>query len=308
MTRQEVLELEFRARVQEGQVLYYRREFYPAIESFTKVITIKKNALGILIDRANCYVQVGRPRAALIDINTVLGARPEDSRALLAKAEAFFSMGEFEFALVFFHKGLAIRGDVISFRDGVTKAKAAIVDSINGAMPFQPNRNFVASRRRTPPLRFKTRTPLDSPDDDGDLAPADLLPEDVPPLAMTREEKGAFLGELALDYDYLIELREEILAGRDSGDEKILEIVNNALRYLEQRAQFWSQQIAADPIGRHDPAAPARISPPAVKAAAAERGAKRSASARRAGQPDRKPHYEMSKLQLYDAKYGPRET
>jgi tetratricopeptide (TPR) repeat protein len=317
ITHEEVLDLQYRAYVQEGQVLYYRCEFRRAIDVFTKAININKETLGILVDRANCYIQVGDPRAALTDINAVLTVKPEDTRAMLAKAEAFFSMGEFEFALVFFQRGYAIRTDVIGFRDGITKAKSAIMDSINGEKPFQPNPNFAASRPRKPLIPLKEITPLEQEDqEEQDIVT--LLPENVPPLTLTVEQKGAYLGELALDYDYLIELREEILAGTDDEtgqeeDKKILELANHAIIYLNHRAQFWCQQEAAHPKKEQPPqASPDGVArePPSARRNAPKvmrvpSAASQQPSSRRAsGTQEATPHYELTKIQLYEAKYG----
>jgi tetratricopeptide (TPR) repeat protein len=315
ITHEQVLELEYKALVQEGQVLYYRNEFYRAIEAFTKASQNNKEDLGILIDRANCYIQVGNPKAALTDINTVLRTKPEDTRAILAKAEAFFSMGEFEFALVFFEKGLAIRKDLVGFRDGISKSKNAIIDSINGEKPFQPNPNFAASRPRKALITTKRRTPLVTEDDEGGDV-AQFLPDPVPPLTLTLDQKSSYLGELALDYDYLVELREEIILGSDDGygemeDKKILGIVNDALIYLNQRAQFWSQQGGPESPDKRESSAEqgtpgfaptARRTSSKVKVTKMQ-GA--TSSARRGQAATEEPaHYEMSKIQVYEAKYG----
>ncbi|OHT09540.1 TPR Domain containing protein [Tritrichomonas foetus] len=324
ITREEVLELEYKALVSTGQTLYYRNEYHRAIEAFTKAINNNKEELGILIDRANCYIQVGNPKAALIDCNNVLKNHPDDTRAILAKAEAFFSMGEFEFALVFFERGLAIRSDLSAFKDGITKSTHAIEDSIKGEKPFEPNPNFAVSRPRKPLIKNpKKKTPLVVEDEDN-VKPEDLLPEKVPALTMTSQEKSGFLGELALDYDYLVELREEVLAGSDDKygekeDKEILKIVNNALIYLEQRAQFWSQQGTPDThaeatskqpspakITSSRPVSSARRNPP--KITKVTQGGARPVTPRKTDRTEQVPHYEMSKIQMYEAKFGKKRS
>ena len=56
----------------------------------------------ILIDRADCYIQVGQPEDAIRDVDTVLKDNEKNPKAILTKAEVYFSIGDFEFALVFF--------------------------------------------------------------------------------------------------------------------------------------------------------------------------------------------------------------
>jgi hypothetical protein len=204
---------------------------------------------------------------------------------------------------------------MIGFRDGVSKSKNAILDSINGEKAFQPNPNFAVARPRRPLISMKKTTPLEVEDDDG-VTLAEFLPEPVPPLTMTQEEKSSFLGELALDYDYLVELREEIIAGSDDGygekeDKKILAIVNDAMIYLNQRAQFWSQQGPPEPSPEKHEMSPDRTASrpgttprktTTVRVTKVQSGA---GSARRVRENSaEQAHYEMSKIQVYEAKYG----
>ncbi|KAH0804832.1 TPR Domain containing protein [Histomonas meleagridis] len=148
ITHEKAQELEYKALTSEGRSLYFRSYYSRAIESFSKALDINKEDYSLYVDRANCYIQIGDARSAIIDANTVLQVSPNDTRALLAKAEAFFSIGEFEFALVFFERGSFLRQDIQGFREGITKCKHAILDSINGEKTYQPNPNFSASRIR----------------------------------------------------------------------------------------------------------------------------------------------------------------
>jgi hypothetical protein len=219
-------------------------------------------------------------------------------------------MGEFEFALVFFEKGLAIRKDIVAFRDGIAKSRHAILHSINGEAPFLPNPNFATSRPRKALTVFERKTPLEEPEGEEGPTVADLLPEKVPPLALTKEEKSRFLGEIALDYDYLVELREELLARPEDSygheeDVVILKIVTDALIYLSQRAQFWNQQGGKD--GRRSPS-PSSKRP--TSARNVPRMAKEAARRPKTGRPGtaQVPHYEMSKIQIYEQKLHSRKA
>jgi hypothetical protein len=48
----------------------------------------------------------------------------------LQKAEALYASGQFEFALVYYYKGFALRKDIQDFTRGIRKAKIAINESI----------------------------------------------------------------------------------------------------------------------------------------------------------------------------------
>ena len=48
------------------------------------------------------------------------------------KAEALYAVGEFEMALVFYHRGKKLRGDVKEFQLGINKAQEAIDNCVGG--------------------------------------------------------------------------------------------------------------------------------------------------------------------------------
>ena len=53
-------------------------------------------------------------------------------QGLLQKAEALYQRGDFEFALVFYHRGNKLRPELQGFRLGIQKAQEAINNSIGG--------------------------------------------------------------------------------------------------------------------------------------------------------------------------------
>lgn len=296
ITKEDAQMLQYKALVNEGQALYRSKEYRRAIDVFTQAMDKQKDDQSILIDRANCYIQVGQPEDALRDVNVVLRDSQNNPRAILTKAEAYFAMGEFEFALVFFQRGLSVRRDMSGFKDGVTKCKSAILDSINGVDLFQANPNFVQGHPRKPLVEVTDRTVDLGDENERAQATAALLPEKVEPLS-TEQGRKEFLGELALDYEYLLELRQEVTTESDEHgkkeDEQIAGVVGEALVYLEQRGAFWAQQGAAKdatPESKGD----SKKASPETKKGRPSPDAKKGKTA----------HYEMSKIQQYEAKYG----
>lgn len=55
-----------------------------------------------------------------------------NNQGLYQKAEALYAMGEFELALVFYHRGKKLRGDVKEFQLGINKAQEAIDNCVGG--------------------------------------------------------------------------------------------------------------------------------------------------------------------------------
>jgi tetratricopeptide (TPR) repeat protein len=294
-------EQEYAALYSEGTALYQRREYSRAIAAFSEAndLNVEKPNPNILIDRADCYIHIGMPELALEDVNRVLSENKNNPRAILTKAEAYFSMGEFEFALVFFQRGLFIRKDISGFRDGVAKAKHAILDAIHGKSVFQPNPNYALSRprksiiqaRSAPLNETKENEPTEEPEPTVDVSK--LLPEKVPPLSMACNDES-FLGELSLDYEFLEEIKTEIECNSTENneaskeDEEIKKIVDSTLNYLKQRGAFWSQQGKCKPA--QEDTKERTVKSPKKKSQ------KKSST--------NKARYEMSKLQQYENKYG----
>ena len=52
------------------------------------------------------------------------------TQGLYQKAETMYAMGDFEYALVFYHRGDKIRPDIKAFKLGIQKAQEAINNSI----------------------------------------------------------------------------------------------------------------------------------------------------------------------------------
>jgi tetratricopeptide (TPR) repeat protein len=309
ITKEDAQALEYRAIVAEGKTLYHAKEYRRAIDAFTIAMEKQKEDQSVLIDRANCYIQVGQPEDALRDVDHVLHDHPESPQAILTKAEAYFSMGEFEFALVFFQRGRSIRKDMVAFREGITKCKSAILDSINGTELYQANPNFAASRPRKTLIEVSPERAQQRQEDPEKLRrTAELLPEKVDPLPTALGCKE-FLGELSLDYEYLLELQEEIELRRDEGhgkseDHKILEVVLDTLTYLDQRSSFWSQQDGTGAGTTGEEASPDAAGKKSVRrSSAASPDTSGASSPQKKKMAPRTPHYELSKIQQYERKY-----
>ena len=53
-------------------------------------------------------------------------------QGLYQKAEALYSMGDFEYALMYYHRGYKLRPELDEFRLGIQKAQEAIDNAIGG--------------------------------------------------------------------------------------------------------------------------------------------------------------------------------
>ena len=85
-----------------------------------------------LVSRSHCYLQLGNTTAALKDVEESLIEDKNYLKGLFQKAEVLYAMGDFEFALMFYHRGNKIRPQMQEFLLGIQKAQEAINNSIGG--------------------------------------------------------------------------------------------------------------------------------------------------------------------------------
>jgi len=167
-------------------------------------------------------------------------------------------LGQFEFALVFYHRGQKLRPELNNFRLGVQKAREAIVNSVG--TPKSVN------------LRSKTgiSTPLANASGSPDKSRVTLSGGSRDPrrgtlsgqeAAQTRVGSGsrksssagqnqkkqktakAVLGEMYPDKAFLMKLLEdeELMKGNVSNGMNIHSLILSGLNYLDTRTDFWQQ-------------------------------------------------------------------
>ena len=60
-------------------------------------------------------------------------------QGLFQKAEALYQMGDFEYALVFYHRGHKLRPELQEFRLGIQKAQEAIDNCVGSKYKMHSN-------------------------------------------------------------------------------------------------------------------------------------------------------------------------
>jgi tetratricopeptide (TPR) repeat protein len=90
--------------------------------------------------RSKCHLKLGDADSALKDAESCLKDTQDFTKGLFQKAEALYAMGDFEFALVHYHRGNKLRPELNEFRLGIQKAREAIDNSIGSKDPrFEMN-------------------------------------------------------------------------------------------------------------------------------------------------------------------------
>uniref|UniRef100_A0A8C9Y794 Outer dynein arm-docking complex subunit 4 n=1 Tax=Sander lucioperca TaxID=283035 RepID=A0A8C9Y794_SANLU len=175
----------------------------------SKALTLKPDDKTCFVGRAKCYLKMGQSDNALKDAEASLKEDKSFFEGLYQKAEALYYMGEFEFALVFYHRGQKLRPQIQEFRLGIQKAQEAIENSVG-------NPSFVK-------LEIK-----------GDLS---FLQKDEEKKQQTlktpKSEKTTkqLLGEFY-----------NLVKGKTKGGERLQDVIQGCLTYLDTCTEFWNQE------------------------------------------------------------------
>ncbi|XP_063954060.1 outer dynein arm-docking complex subunit 4-like isoform X4 [Lytechinus pictus] len=248
MTEGETNQDSFAIYMAEGDVLFKQGEYKKALHSYSTALAleIEPTDKNCLVARSKCYLQLGDSKQALKDAEAALSDDKNYIKGLFQKAEALYQMGDFEMALVFYHRGNKFRPELQEFRLGIQKAQEAIENSIGspskvklenkGDLSFFNKQDEVKSKK---PARMGYSKPMAKQQENKKKRP--VKPDQTPAEKKTAKQ---LLGELYADKEYLDKLlRDEDLtrADTDSGN-RIYDLVNEGLQYLDTRTEFWRQQ------------------------------------------------------------------
>ncbi|KAL2919314.1 hypothetical protein HK105_200957 [Polyrhizophydium stewartii] len=260
----------------EGDLLLQKGSFHEAIEVYTRALALRPQDKHCLVCRSRCYIQIGSPRLALGDADASLSDDPTYFKGLYLKAEALYAQGDFELALMYYHRGNKLRPELNEFRTGIQKAREAIDNSIGDPkamkirVPQKLRRNLavIAASQPSASSGGSSGGPAGGAGSGGggaggvggvgagasgsgagaqagSGAMANQSQSDPRPYYLagnlTPMMESKLLGELYDDKVYL----QELLNDRDFveyPDEHVLTLINDGLRYLSTRVEFWRQQ------------------------------------------------------------------
>ncbi|KAG3268948.1 outer dynein arm-docking complex subunit 4 isoform X3 [Ictidomys tridecemlineatus] len=149
-------------------------------------------------------------------------------------------MGDFEFALVFYHRGYKLRPDR-EFKVGIQKAQEAINNSVGSPSSIKLENKgdvfFLSKQAESMKAQQKPH-------------PIKQLPHHT---QRESKRKGSFksektirqlLGELYVDKEYLekLLLDEDLIKGTIKGGLTVEDLIMTGINYLDTRSNFWRQQ------------------------------------------------------------------
>ncbi|XP_041942598.1 outer dynein arm-docking complex subunit 4 isoform X1 [Alosa sapidissima] len=227
----------FSTYMAEGDQLFHKGDYVKAIESYTTALILQPDEKNCLVARSRCYVKMGDSENALRDAEASLKEDKEFFKGLYQKAEALYTMGDFEFALVFYHRGHKLRPELQEFRLGIQKAQEAINNSVGSPSSVKLENKGDVSFCKSDEMKKNRAKVLIYP-----LKKDDRLHGQKTPKA----EKTAkqLLGELYSDKEYLEKLLrdDDLVKGRTSSGERLQDLILSCISYLDTRTEFWQQQ------------------------------------------------------------------
>ncbi|XP_037849487.1 outer dynein arm-docking complex subunit 4 isoform X2 [Chlorocebus sabaeus] len=230
----------FPSYMAEGERLYLCGEFSKAAQSFSNALYLQDGDKNCLVARSKCFLKMGDLERSLEDAEASLQSDPTFCKGILQKAETLYTMGDFEFALVFYHRGYKLRPDR-EFKVGIQKAQEAINNSVGspssiklenkGDLSFLSKQaETIKAQQKPQPMRHLLHPTKGEPKRKGSL----------------KSEKTVrqLLGELYVDKEYLekLLLDEDLIKGTMKGGLTVEDLIMTGINYLDTHSNFWRQQ------------------------------------------------------------------
>ncbi|XP_039112704.1 tetratricopeptide repeat protein 25 [Hyaena hyaena] len=230
----------FPSYMAEGERLYLCGEFSKAAQSFSNALHLQNGDKNCLVARSKCFLRMGELEKSLKDAEASLQGDPTFCKGILQKAETLYTMGDFEFALVFYHRGYKLRPDR-EFKVGIQKAQEAINNSVGSPSSIKlenkGNLSFLSkqaenmkAQQKPHPVRHLVHHPKAESKRKGSLKSEKIVRQ--------------LLGELHVDKEYLekLLLDEDLIKGTIKHGLTVEDLIMTGINYLDSRSNFWRQQ------------------------------------------------------------------
>ncbi|XP_036985689.2 outer dynein arm-docking complex subunit 4 [Artibeus jamaicensis] len=230
----------FASYMAEGERLYLCGEFSKAARSFSNALYLQNGDKNCLVARSKCFLKMGELEKSLKDAEASLQGDPTFCKGILQKAETLYTMGDFEFALVFYHRGYKLWPDR-EFKVGIQKAQEAINNSVGSPSSIKlENKGDLSFLSK----QAESMKALQKPH---------LVRHLLHPPTRESKRKGSLkskktvrqlLGELYVDKEYLekLLLDEDLIKGTVKRGLTVEDLIMTGINYLDSRSDFWRQQ------------------------------------------------------------------
>ncbi|XP_030397425.1 tetratricopeptide repeat protein 25 isoform X2 [Gopherus evgoodei] len=229
----------FPSLMAEGALLSRRGEPGKALLSFTNALQLQAGNKHCLVARSMCYLKLGDTENSLRDAEASLQNDKTFSKGLYQKAETLYTMGDFEFALVYYHRGHRLRPELQKFRLGIQKAQEAIDNSVGSpsSVKLENKGDLCFLSRQAESKKVKQKLQVKAPKKD------QKQQSKVGPIRNEKTERQ-LLGELYADKAYLEKLLKDadLIKSSTKYGMTVEDLILGGINYLDTRTEFWQQQ------------------------------------------------------------------
>ncbi|XP_032857979.1 outer dynein arm-docking complex subunit 4 isoform X2 [Tyto alba] len=203
-----------------------------------KALKLRAGDKHCLVARSKCYLKLGDTENSLKDAEASLQNDKTFSKGLYQKAETLYIMGDFEFALVFYHRGYRLRPELQKFKLGIEKSQEAIVNCIGSPSSVKLENKgdlcFISRQAESKKANQKLQIKLSKDQ---------KWTRKQEPVKNPKTQRQ-LLGELYADKAYLEKLLkdEDLMQSRTKQGIKVADMVLSGISYLDTRSEFWQQQ------------------------------------------------------------------
>ncbi|XP_050790576.1 outer dynein arm-docking complex subunit 4 [Gopherus flavomarginatus] len=229
----------FPSLMAEGALLSRRGEPGKALASFTNALQLQAGNKHCLVARSMCYLKLGDTENSLRDAEASLQNDKTFSKGLYQKAETLYTMGDFEFALVYYHRGHRLRPELQKFRLGIQKAQEAIDNSVGSpsSVKLENKGDLCFLSRQAESKKVKQKLQVKAPKKD------QKQQSKAGPIRNEKTERQ-LLGELYADKAYLEKLLKDadLIKSSTKYGMTVEDLILGGINYLDTRTEFWQQQ------------------------------------------------------------------
>ncbi|XP_020828304.1 outer dynein arm-docking complex subunit 4 [Phascolarctos cinereus] len=229
----------FPSYMAEGERLYLCGEYQKAALSFTKALRLQEGDRNCLVARSRCYLKLGDLENSLKDVEESLKNDQTFCKGIFQKAETLYTMGDFEFALVYYHRGYKLRPER-EFKVGIQKAQEAINNSVGSpsSVKLENKGDLFFLSKQAESMKAQQKTPLRQlwKDTKAESKRKNSL--------KSQKTVRQLLGELYVDKEYLEKLLkdEDLIKGTIKHGMTVEDLIMTGINYLDTRTDFWRQQ------------------------------------------------------------------
>ena len=203
------------------------------------MVDIQPEDMNVRILRGRTGVRACQYDKALTDAAEVLKEQEDSPDALIVRAEALYSLGDYEHALVSFYRasrsadtGL-LMAEKEAIKVGIRRAEEAIINTVGTAADCF-FRSIDTVLKQVPDSFLKASW--------WELKPLIRAQGSLGPRHLARREDKRCLERMALDKRYLENLVPRIQGLVGEQEDGVVAESQAALDFLEERREFWSQQ------------------------------------------------------------------